>query len=246
MLDAGGHLIRTVSGTHKVKGKEEPYVGNKAGINRYVWDFTEDAPVKWLGAAREDYRGPKTGPTVVPGTYTIRLVAGGQTLTQSLTVKPDPRDDWTQAQYEAGYAYARKYASVYSKVDEVLNNLDAIKKSLGKASSAASRHRDIVDEIADAQQHWNAVFANFTADYKNDEDSIQRGGSLRESIPRTGFGGPQLPPTPAQIDLASRFDEAYASAMAQYNGFVASLAPLQVKLRSAGLPAIEGVKPVTP
>jgi photosystem II stability/assembly factor-like uncharacterized protein len=246
VLDANGRLLRTVSGTHKVKGKEEPYVGNKAGINRYVWDFSEDAPVKWLGAAREDYQGPKSGPTVVPGTYTVRFIAGGRTLTQSLTVKPDPRDDWTQAQYEAGYAYARKYATVYSKVDEVLNNLDAIKKSLAKASSSARGHAAIADEIADAQQHWNAVFANFTADYKNDEDSIQRGGSLRESIPRTGFGGPQLPPTAAQLDLASRFDEAYASAMAQYNAFVGSLAPLQAKLHGANLPAIEGVNPVTP
>ncbi len=61
ILDAGGRVIRTVKGTHKVKGKEEPYVSNKAGINRYVWDFTEDAPTKWYGAAKEDYQGPKPG-----------------------------------------------------------------------------------------------------------------------------------------------------------------------------------------
>ena len=50
VLDSNGRVIRTVSGTHKVKGKTEPYVPNKAGINRYVWDFTEDAPLKWHGA----------------------------------------------------------------------------------------------------------------------------------------------------------------------------------------------------
>ncbi len=50
---------------------------NKAGINRYVWDFTEDAPMKWYGAAKEEYQGPMTGATVVPGTYTLRLTLGG-------------------------------------------------------------------------------------------------------------------------------------------------------------------------
>ena len=76
IFDASGHVLRTISGTHKVKGKQEPYVPNKSGINRYVWDFTEDAPAKWYGAAREDYQGPKTGPVVVPGTYTVRVDAG--------------------------------------------------------------------------------------------------------------------------------------------------------------------------
>jgi hypothetical protein len=246
VLDANGRVIRTVSGTHKVKGKEEPYVPNKAGINRYVWDFTEDAPAKWTGAAREEYQGPKTGPTVVPATYTVRLTLSGKTLAQTLAVKPDPRDSWTQAQYQAGYAYARKYAAVYGKVDEILNNLDSIKKSLAKSATAATSNAALKAAISTAQQGWDPVFGAFTADYKNDEDSIQRPGSLRESIPRTGFAGPQLPPTAEQLDYAKRFDDAYAAAVAQYNSYVASLASLQSSLKSAGLKPLDGVTPVTP
>jgi photosystem II stability/assembly factor-like uncharacterized protein len=246
VLDSAGHVIRTVSGTHKVKGKDEPYVSNKVGINRYVWDFTEDAPLKWYGAAREEYQGPKAGPTVVPGAYAVRLMLAGQTLTQSLTVKPDPRDSWTQAQYEAGFAYARKYSTVYGKIDEALNNLDAIKKSLAAASGGAKSNATLSSQIAAAQQAWTPVFAAFTADYKNDEDSIQRAGSLRESVPRTGFGGPQLPPTAAQLDYASRFDAAYSAAVAHYNDYVGSLGPLQAALKQAGIKQLDGVKTVTP
>jgi hypothetical protein len=245
VLDASGRVIRSVSGTHKVKGKEEPYVPNKAGINRYVWDFTEDAPTKWHGAAREEYQGPKTGPAVVPGTYTIRLALGGQTLTQTVTVKPDPRDDWTQEQYESGYGFARKYSTIYGKIDEVLNNLDAIKKSLARAAAAAKSDASVTSQIAAAQQSWNAVFAAFTADYKNDEDSIQRSGSLRESIPRTGFAA-QLPPTAEQLDYAKRFDTAYAAALAQYNDYVGLLSPLQTALKNAGIKPLDGATPVSP
>jgi photosystem II stability/assembly factor-like uncharacterized protein len=247
ILDENGRVVRTVKGTHKVKGKDESYVPNKTGINRYVWDFTEDAPAKWFGAAREEYQGPKTGPTVVPGTYTARIVLDGKTLQQSFTVSPDPRDNWTAAQYREGYAFARKYANVYSTIDGALNNLDAIKKSLAAAASSAKGDAAIKSEVADAQQRWVNVFGAFTADYKNDEDSIQRPGSLRESIPRTtGLGGPQLPPTAAQLDLARRFDSAYAAALAQYNAYVTSLAPLQGALKKAGIKPLSGANTIAP
>ncbi|MGC1381520.1 MAG: hypothetical protein WA814_10930 [Candidatus Baltobacteraceae bacterium] len=246
ILDANGHIVRTVKGTHKVKGKEEPYVPNKVGINRYVWDFTEDAPAKWYGAAKEDYQGPKTGPTVVPGTYSARIVLAGKTLEQSFTVKPDPRDDLTQAQYQAGYAYAKKYSDVYGKIDLALNNLDALKKSLASAAGAAKANASLAASISTAQTQWSEVFGAFTADYKNDEDSIQRAGSLRESIPRTGFGGPQLPPTTAQLDYAKRFDAAYNAAVSKYNAYVASLSPLQAELKQAGLKPLQGANAVTP
>jgi hypothetical protein len=246
VLDSSGRVIRTVSGTHKVKGKMEPYVPNKPGINRYVWDFTEDAPAKWYGAAREEYQGPKTGPAVVPATYTVRLTLAGQTLARSLAVKPDPRDSWSQAQYEAGYDYARKYSTIYGKIDEVLNDLDAIKKSLGRAAAAATKEAALASQIAAAQQGWSPVFAAFTADYHNDEDSIQRSGSLRESIPRTGFGTVQLPPTAAQLDYAKRFDAAYAAAVAGFNAYVTSLAPLQTAMKQAGIKPLDGLNAVTP
>ncbi len=246
ILDSTGRVIRTVSGTHKVKGKEEPYVSNKAGINRYVWDFSEDAPVKWYGAAKEDYQGPKSGPVVVPGTYTARLTIAGKTLQQSFTVAADPRDSWTAQQYRAAYDYARKYATIYSKIDEALNNLDAIKKSLASAATAAKNDPALSRDVAAAQAQFGDVFAAFTADYKNDEDSIQRPGSLRESVPRTGFPGVQLPPTAEQLDYGRRFEAAYNAAVAKYNAYVASLVPLQAELKKAGLKPISGANPVTP
>jgi photosystem II stability/assembly factor-like uncharacterized protein len=245
ILDANGKVIRTIKGTHKVKGKKVPDVPNKAGINRLVWDLHEDPPTPWYGAARKEYRGPKVGPLVVPGTYTVRMTLDGKTLSQSFEVKPDPRDHWTQADYEAGYAFATKYNDDYSKIDEALNNLDAIRKSLAsaRANKAAA---PFASAIAAAQSTWSDVFSSLTANYQNDEDSIQRPGSLRESIPRTGFGGPQLPPTAEQLDYARRFDAAYASAFEKYNAFVKSLGTLSSQLQTKGLKAIQGAAPVSP
>jgi hypothetical protein len=163
-----------------------------------------------------------------------------------VVVKGDPRDAWTAAQYRAGYDYAKKYALIYSKIDEALDNLDSISRSLAAAAKAAKKDASLESQIADAQARRQRVFAAFTADYKNDEDSIQRGGSLRESVPRTGFGGSQLPPTAAQLDFARRFDAAYAQAIEGYNDYVGTLTRLQALLKNAGIKPLDGLAPITP
>ncbi|HTU69459.1 MAG TPA: hypothetical protein VMF11_03980 [Candidatus Baltobacteraceae bacterium] len=242
VADASGKVVRTISGTHKVKGKDVPNVPNKAGINRLTWDFRENGPTQWMGAARPEYRGPKTGPQMVPGEYTVRLVLGGRTLTQTVTVKPDPRDDLTQADYQSAYDFAEKYTIVYGKIDQVLNNLDAIKKSLASAKPSGAA---LQGDVAKANAQWGTIFSSFTADFHNDEDQIQRPGSLREEIPRTGFGAAQ-PPTAEQLDYASRFDTAYAAAMARYNDYVTSLQSLSKRLQASGAKPIDGAKNVSP
>ena len=43
-------------------------------------------------------RGGVPGPLVAPGTYIVRLVAGGRTLEQKVEVREDPRIDVTPAE----------------------------------------------------------------------------------------------------------------------------------------------------
>jgi len=252
ILDAKGNVVRRVTGTHKDKDKDVPDVTNKTGLNRYVWDFHEDGPVQWMGAAREEYRGPKIGALVVPGTYTARIVLDGKTLTQTFVVKPDPRDGSTAADLEdylAGYAFSKKYLGAYGKIDIVLNNLDTMKKSLASAAQAASKANDasLSSQLAAAETQRATIFSIFTADYHNDEDSIQRPGALREDVPSGGFlrGGNQ-PPTASLLEYAARFDDAYRAAFEKYNAFVSSLAPLQSSLKTAGIKPLDGATPLSP
>jgi hypothetical protein len=59
----------------------------------------------------ETPRQQPEGPLVVPGTYTIELTAGGQTVQQQVTVTLDPRVHATQADLEAQLAVARRLLS---------------------------------------------------------------------------------------------------------------------------------------
>ena len=231
-----------------MKDKDVPDVTNKAGINRYVWDFHEDGPVQWKGAAREEYRGPKIGAVVVPGTYTVRIVLDGKTLTQTVTVKPDPRDNWTQA----------RVPSRLRVQQEVLDRLRQDRRStqqprcdeeiaLGRIAAAGSAKNAALRRASFRRRaQRDEVFALFTADYHNDEDSIQRPArcakTFRRRIPRAG----NQPPTPALLEFAARFDGEYQAAFAKYNAFVTNLAPLQAQLKSAGLKPLDGASPLSP
>ncbi len=228
ILDVNGKVVRSISGTHKVAGKDVPNVPNKAGVNRMTWDLHEAGPTPWNGAGAVQFRGPRTGPLLLPGVYTVRLQLDSTALSQTVTVKPDPRDTWTTAELQSAYDFAEKYNVRYSKIDDALNNLDAIKKSLDKGNASDPK-------IVAAKTQWQDVFSTFTANFKNGEDSVEHPGSLREQIPRTGFGA-ETPPTAAQLDYAARWDTAYDAAFAKYNDYVKSLAGLK----------LDGAKPVTP
>src|SRR6185503_13565032 len=70
-----------------------------AGMHRWVWDLrpTPQAPSAGGGGGGAGGGGGGGGggfgnrPTVLPGNYTVRLTVGGQSYTQPLVVKPDPR-----------------------------------------------------------------------------------------------------------------------------------------------------------
>jgi photosystem II stability/assembly factor-like uncharacterized protein len=68
-----------------------------AGMHRYVWDFRPDPPAG--GGRGRGGRGGGGGgggrggpPPVAPGNYSVRLTVNGQSFTQPLVVKPDPRE----------------------------------------------------------------------------------------------------------------------------------------------------------
>jgi photosystem II stability/assembly factor-like uncharacterized protein len=104
-LDAKGTVIAKVNGRRQPigggkdddKDKDDDEDGPpkrklepKPGLNQFVWDLTHDGATVIPGAAVDSGAAGGRIP-VAPGTYTVRLTAAGQTLTQTIEVKPDPR-----------------------------------------------------------------------------------------------------------------------------------------------------------
>ena len=210
-------------GADTVRGSAGPGVTNVAGINRVVWSFREDGVPQWMGAARPEYRGPQIGVAVAPGTYTARIVLGGRTYEQRFKVAADPRTPYTQADFVAAYRFAKKNLNLAGAINVTLNHLDDQKRALVAAQKGAGT--DLASNIGEALKERDAIFSLFTADYHNDEDSIQRPGGLREDAPG-GFGA-AAPPTQAQLDYGARYQKEYAIAIARYKAYIAKyLVPL--------------------
>jgi len=249
ILDGHGRVIRHLKGAEKPKpgqaADEEssgpgagPGVPNEAGIDRVVWNLREDGPPQWNGTVRQ-FRGPQVGAMVVPGTYAARISLNGHTYTQTFEVKADPRSPYTQAQLVAAYNFAKKYLDVQGQINTILNEIDAQRKTLQNARTSLSKgggnNAAVLAKVDAAQKAQDAIFRRFTANYQNDEDSIQFPGQLREDVPRSGFGGPQ-PPTPALLEYAKRFDRQYAKAVADYRNYVRTVYdPVAADLRTVGI-----------
>src|SRR5688500_14709297 len=102
VLDAAGAALRTWtvapprSGAPAEQGMRGPFGGRggggstsiraEAGMQRISWDLRYPGP--WTAATPA---GGPGGPMVPPGKYTVRLTAGGQTITRSFDLKSDPR-----------------------------------------------------------------------------------------------------------------------------------------------------------
>jgi photosystem II stability/assembly factor-like uncharacterized protein len=70
-----------------------PILSATRGMHRWIWDLRSSppaAPAGGVGGGGGGFRG-RGGATALPGTYTVKLTAGGKSYTQPLVVKMDPR-----------------------------------------------------------------------------------------------------------------------------------------------------------
>jgi hypothetical protein len=246
ILDDRGRVIRAVSGTHKVGGKEQPYISNKAGLNRYVWDFNVNGPVKWNGAALDFLKGPDTGPGVPPGRYSARMTLSGHTYVVHFLVEPDPRSRFTQADYERSFNESMRQMGRLSQLDTILNNLDDLKKAIDAASASAKKSNNaaLTSRLQDAETARKALFDSLATYVRGEgtEDETK----LHEDLLSAVFTAQGLI-TPAVSDFLSRVDAEYRDGIARYNAFVTATLPgLNAALQQAGVKTLPAVKTVTP
>jgi len=111
VFDAEGSLVRTMSSIPPELPDRWPYpeywvakgsdlaLPTQVGTNRANWDLRYDDPPSLsldlenqMNVAPGGFVTPGPhGPQVIPGVYTLKLIVDGQTYTQTVTVRNDPR-----------------------------------------------------------------------------------------------------------------------------------------------------------
>jgi photosystem II stability/assembly factor-like uncharacterized protein len=140
ILDAKGTVIRRFSSdstrdTSAVRSRT-PRLPSRAGLNRFVWDMSYPGPWSAGGGGR---RGGG-GPMAAPGRYTVRLTSNGQSSTQPLELRADPRvlqDGITQAILDDQLAFNLKVRDLVSDANRLGERLRDLSRAAADTPSSA-------------------------------------------------------------------------------------------------------------
>lgn len=154
-VDSAGSLVRRFSS--KGSGSPPPtLLPAKAGLNRFVWNLRREDPARVAGLLSAG--APLRGNRVPPGRYTLRLAAGGVTMTRPLEVLADPRVEATAAERRDYIAMSndayQRVSDVHESVVRLRDVRDQVKgiiarsKDLTNAREVAAQGQAIVDSVS--------------------------------------------------------------------------------------------------
>jgi photosystem II stability/assembly factor-like uncharacterized protein len=171
-----------------------PRLPRSAGLNRFYWDLTLPGP--W---DPNPQRSGRNGPMVPPGSYRVRLEAGGRTMEQRLVLRMDPRverDGVTLADVREQLAHNLRVRDLVSEVNALVQRIEATRQRLAGASGAqadtlarleALRARLVTPPIRyskpELQAHIQYLYGmTLGADQKVGRDAVERYRQLRAEL----------------------------------------------------------------
>lgn len=153
ILSADGKVIAKASGKPDAEDKDEEEdedgqdkkdrkLAVKAGLNKFVWDFTHDG-ADTIPGAKVDAGNPGMGIPVTPGKYTAKLTVGKESLTAVLEVLPDPRLD--------SKSYAGGQEALALKVRDQIQSLTETVQKIRSLQKQIALRKDLFKENADTK-----------------------------------------------------------------------------------------------
>jgi len=212
-----------------------------AGMHRFWWDMHYD-PTPGAGGGGRGGGGGANGavphrtyagvasPWVAPGTYTVRLTANGQTLTQPIVIRMDPR------------------VKITPEVQQIFTLTTFMENGAHNAATAQKEARALIDKVkARPQSASNDALVKKLEEIAPAAVPPAAGGGGRggfgaqDNTPAppptlTNIGaqmvssvmalqGAEMAPTAAQLDACHKQEAAYTSLMAKWAALKASVTP---------------------
>jgi photosystem II stability/assembly factor-like uncharacterized protein len=145
-------------GAHHVP--RPPRVPAKMGLNMFAWNMRYpdasafDNQIMWGGGV--------TGPVVLPGHYTVRLIVGDETQSQPLIIKNDPRSKATPAGLAAQFALLMKIRDRLSAADDGVKTIrnvayQVVSDTAGGPAGFASVAVPMVDHLQEIERRLYQV-----------------------------------------------------------------------------------------
>jgi photosystem II stability/assembly factor-like uncharacterized protein len=165
-LDAGGKVIKKFTSRPEAResgGAMDEYaayfgggaaarVPTEAGMNRFIWNMRYPDAESVPGAIL--WSGSTIGPTAPPGTYEVRMTAGGKTMSQTWNWLKDPRLDTTAKDFADQFALLIRIRDTLGEVNRGVNRLRSARSQIeavaGRAGGATGGAGERAKEIAAA------------------------------------------------------------------------------------------------
>ncbi len=134
----------------------------EAGSHRFIWDMhytPQNVPASYPMAAIYKNTAPAyTSPWVMPGSYTIKLTVNGETFTQPLTIKMDPRVKMPVADLQKQHDLSLLCYQGQIKISEILRQIAQVKSKLSESMKDAKDSQ--LAELKNADAELNGFTAS--------------------------------------------------------------------------------------
>ena len=209
-----------------------------AGLHRWVWDLHYTAP----DSLRHSYpisasphrtvRQPR-GPGALPGQYQVRLTAGSQVLTASLTVTMDPRVKTTAADWQRRFELQARLATVMSRSAQVIRHLRSL---LEQIDAIAKEPRAPAPELAALKAKLQPLLDAPAGPAGAEDESALTGIHNETGELYNSFESADAAPTKAQSVVAANLAEEFQETFERWEKRLKTDLPdLNRRLKAAGL-----------
>ena len=220
-----------------------------AGMHRFVWDVHYQ-PMPGALQVLDDHQAVEhntpvlpSSPWVVPGNYTVRLTVDGQSHTQPLAVKADPRTHTSEAALQQQFDASMQAYQEATAAGAALGQLRDLEKQVAarKPSAKLKSYRKELEELSGPEA--TSRFMLFTRQGPPTLGSI--GGSLQILLGR--MQGADRAPTAADREALAQISSDYESLMSRWEKLKGRpLAELNRSLRALSEPSLVLARAVAP
>jgi photosystem II stability/assembly factor-like uncharacterized protein len=213
-----------------------------AGMHRFAWDLHWTAPAGSTGRGRFG----ASGRWALPGDYTVKLTAAGQTYSQPLTVALDPRVKVSSQDLQAQFAAAGQVEEMLGQVSEVRQQANHLHQQLQQARTSAASNQTVSASVEALDRKLMAMLGATTRGSgggpglaSDDFSSLEYAGRSLSTLAFSINGAPAAP-TRSDLTGVQNTRRILDSDLATWNQIKSSDVPqLNSLLRQNGLSGVE-------
>jgi photosystem II stability/assembly factor-like uncharacterized protein len=230
LKDKGPAKIEILDSTSKVIRDLGP-ISQEPGLNRVTWDLRFQGPRLRRQPDPDQpeddngFRFRPIGPQVLPGKYTVRLTAGGQSLSRDLEVRVDPTIGAADTDLRAQLDVNLKLRDMQSSVNDALRSIDTFKAELDQAGKSVKTldpeaPKVLTGLITERQQQLSSMELRMARldnipGYSMGPRLVDRLGQLLGSIDRV-----LAAPTPYQLEHFAELKAEFLKDIGDVNTFI--------------------------